>query len=59
MADNNTDYECDCVYHRHGYILCDQCKEWLDKVDKAVEKHRVDTEATVTTAKRWINSSKK
>ena len=59
MADNNTYYECDCVYHRHGYILCDKCAEWHDKVDKTIEEHRVDevtriTRTTsVTKTKRW------
>ena len=59
MADNNTYYECDCAYHRHGYILCDKCEEWQDKVDKTIEEHRLDEVASVTKTKRWTKSKLK
>lgn len=51
MADNNTFYECKCEYG--GVIVCKTCAEWMDKVDKTIEKHRVDEFIRVTKAKRW------
>ena len=50
MADN-TYYECKCEYG--GIILCKTCSEWVDKVDKTIQEHRVDEFALVTKSKRW------
>ena len=56
MASKNTYYERKCKYHDGGVILCKTCAEWGDKVDKAIEAHRVDEAASVTKTKRWTNS---
>ena len=33
--DNKTEYfKCDCVYHRKGYILCNNCIEWINEDNK-------------------------
>ena len=56
MANKNTYYDCKCKHYDGGLILCRPCKGWLDKVDKAIEEHKVDEHTTVTKTKRWVNS---
>ena len=59
MADKNAYYECKCKHYDGGIILCKTCEEWADKVDKAIEAHRVDEYVTVVNSKRWKNSKLK
>ena len=59
MADKSTYCDCKCKYYDGGYILCETCVKWEDKVDKAIEAHRVDEVASVTKTKRWTNSKLK
>ena len=59
MADQNTHYDCKCKHYDGGLILCEKCKEWADKIDKAIEEHKVDEYTTVTNSKQWKNSKLK
>ena len=59
MADKNTYYEFKCKYYDGGVILCKTCDKWADKVDKAIEAHRVDEAVRVTKTKRCTNSKLK
>ena len=50
MDDNNTYYECKCTYYGE-VVLCEYCAAWFDKVEIAVQEHRVYK--SVIKAKRW------
>ena len=52
MNNDNTYYDCKCKHYDGGLILCEKCKEWADKIDKAIEEHKVDEYTTVTKTKR-------
>lgn len=34
MDDKNEYFKCDCVYHRKGYILCENCIKWINEDSK-------------------------
>ena len=38
--DRNQYFECECIYHRKGCILCDICATLVDKADETVIEHR-------------------
>ena len=59
MDDKNTYYDCKCKYYEDHVITCETCKNWMDKVDKAIETHKVDEYVAVTNSKRWKNSKLK
>ena len=40
-------------------LYCVKHEEWEDKIDKAIEAHRVDEAVSVTKTKRWANSKLK
>ena len=46
---NNDYFNCDCVYHKKGFILCKQC-EIIEEADK--------TDYIKIKVKRWGNRSK-
>ena len=51
MADKNTHYEGKCKYYDGGVILCETCVNWMDKVDKTIQEHRLYE--VVTKSNRW------
>ena len=56
MTDKDTYYECKCRHYDGCVLLRETCKEWADKVENAIEKHRIDKAWNVAKTKRWTNS---
>ena len=56
MNNDNTYYDCKCKYYEDTVVICRICEKWMDKVDEAIETHKVDEYVTVTKTKRWANS---
>ena len=46
-------YECDCIYHKKGYILCVICDEWINKGNK-----RDDGNISIKTMAKQIEAEK-
>ena len=49
MAENNTFYNCKCVYFDGGYIACKICAQWVQNTTNAEPKFE-----PVIIAKIWI-----
>ena len=56
--DTNIYYHCRCYIHNDVYVICQECKTWMDYVDGVIDLHKADKIKPIVHSKRWKNKHK-